>query len=137
MQPSIFESLSGIYSFLGYFVSSVALVFVFCFVYLQVTPFAELRLVREGKKAPAVSLGGAVLGFVLPVASAISQSVSYLDMVIWGIVALIVQVAVFVMLRVSLGGLVRDIAEDKMGPAIVVAVFSISAGILNAACLTW
>lgn len=137
MQPSIAESLAGLVPFLGYFAASVVLLLVFCFVYLHVTPFPELRLVRQGKTAPAVSFGGAVLGFVLPVASAVAHSVSFLDMLLWGTVALVVQVVVFLALRLFLGALVRDIAEDRMGAAIVVAVFSISAGLLNAACMTW
>jgi putative membrane protein len=58
-------------------------------------------------------------------------------MALWALVALVVQVIVFLVLKVCLPGLVRDIAEDRMGPAIVVAVFSTAAGVLNAACMTW
>ena len=74
MQPSMLESLSGLYAFLGYFAASAALLVLFCAVYLRVTPYPELRLVREGKTAPAVSFGGAVLGFVVPLAGAIAHT---------------------------------------------------------------
>lgn len=137
MQPSVSESLSGLYAFFGYFAASSVLLVLFCAVYLRVTPYPELRLVREGKTAPAISFGGAVLGFVLPLASAIAHSVSFIDMVLWALVALAVQVLVFLLLRASLSGLVRDIAENRTGPAIVVAVFSIAAGVLNAASMSW
>ncbi len=135
--PTASESLSGLYAFLGYFGTSCALLVLFCFIYLWVTPYHELRLVREGKCAPAVSFGGAVIGFVIPLASAIAHSLSFLDMFLWALVALVVQVLVFLVLRLSLTGLVHDIAEDRMGPAVIVAVFSSAAGILSAASMTW
>jgi putative membrane protein len=137
MELTIMESYSGLGAFFGYFGASAVLLVLFCVVYLRVTPYAELSLVKEGKTAPAVSFGGAVIGFVLPLASAIAHSVSLLDMALWAVVALVVQVIVFLALKVCLSGLVRDIAEDRMGPAIVVAVFSTAAGMLNAACMTW
>ena len=137
MPPTAMESFSGLYAFFGYFVASAVLLVLFCCIYLWVTPYPELRLVKEGKTASAISFGGAVIGFVLPLASAISHSVSFMDMTLWALVALVVQVAVFLVLRATLSGLVRDIAEDRTGSATVVAVFSIAAGILNAACMTW
>lgn len=137
MQPSILESLSGLYAFLGYFAASAVLLVLFCVVYLQVTPYPELKMVKDGKTAPAISFGGAVIGFVLPLASAIAHSVSLLDMALWALVALVVQVLVFLILRISLPGLVRDIEENRIGSAIVLAVFSTAAGLLNATCMTW
>ncbi len=135
--PTVTESFSGLYAFLGYFGAACVLLVIFCIVYLWVTPYHELRLVREGKCAPAVSFGGAVIGFVIPMASAIAHSVSFMDMLVWALVALLVQVLVFLILRVTLTGLVHDIAGDRMGPAVVVAVFSTAAGILSAACMSW
>ncbi len=135
--PTVSESFSGLYAFLGYFGASCALLALFCLVYLWVTPYPELRLVREGKCAPAVSFGGAVLGFVIPLASAIAHSVSFIDMLLWAVVALLVQVLVFFALRLLLADLVHDIASDRMGPALVVAVFSVAAGILSAASTSW
>jgi putative membrane protein len=137
MQQTVLESFSGLYAFLGYFAASAVLLVLFCLVYLRVTPYPELRLVREGKTAPAISFGGALIGFVLPLAGAITHSVSFIDMALWALVALVVQVLVFIILKICLSGLVRDIAEDRMGPAIVLAAFSIAAGLLNAACMTW
>jgi putative membrane protein len=137
MQPTILESFSGLYDFLVYFGASAVLLVLFCIVYLAVTPYPELRLVKEGKTAPAISFGGAVMGFVLPLASAIAHSVSFMDMALWALVALVVQVIVFLILRACFSGLVREIAEDRLGAATVVAVFSIATGLLNAACMTW
>lgn len=137
MQPPVSESLTGLYAFLGYFAASSLMLVAFCIMYLRVTPYPELQLVREGKTAPAISFGGAVLGFVLPMASAITHSVSFIDMLVWALLALVVQILVFIIVRIAMPGLIRDIPEDRTGPATVVAIFSVAAGILNAASMSW
>jgi uncharacterized membrane protein YjfL (UPF0719 family) len=58
-------------------------------------PYREIALIREGNAAAAASLSGAILGFVLPLASAITHSVSLLDMAVWGLIALVVQLLVY------------------------------------------
>ena len=136
-QLTIAESLSGLGSFIAYFGIAVALLTFFCLIYGWVTPYPEFKLIREGKVAPAISFGGALLGFVIPLASVISHSVALLDMIVWALVALTIQVLVFIGLRLFIGDLAREIADDRPAPAILLAVLSLAAGILNAACMTY
>ena len=136
-QLTIAESLSGLGSFFAYFGSAAALLAFFCLIYGWVTPYPEFKLIKEGKVAPAISFSGALLGFVVPLASAISHSVALLDMIIWALVALVVQVLVFLGLRLFAGDLAHDIANDLPAPAVLLAVLSLAAGILNAACMTY
>jgi len=136
-QLTIAESLTGLGNFIAYFGSGAALLTFFCLVYGWVTPYPEFSLIREGKVAPAISFSGALLGFVIPLASVISHSVALLDMVIWALVALVVQVLVFLGLRLFAGDLAQDIANDRPAPAILLAVLSLAAGIINAACMTY
>jgi putative membrane protein len=138
MQPlSILESLAGLGSFLSYFTASLLLLLLFCLIYGKVTPYPELQLIREGKVAPAVSFLGALFGFITPLASAISHSVSFADMVIWAMIALIVQIAVFLLIRVLFRDLCRKISEDTLSAAILLGGVSYAAGTLNAACMTY
>ena len=134
---TVLESLSGLTSFLVHFVAAIVLMALFTVIYVRVTPYPEFRLIREGKTAPAISFSGALLGFVIPLASAIVSSVSFLDMVIWAGVALVVQILVFLVLRGIFGELCHDIAENMTAPAILLAVLSLAAGLLSAACLTY
>src|SRR5262249_34905088 len=92
---TLWQSISGFPLFLLYFVTAVALLTLFTTIYLRVTPHHELALIREGNVAAALSLGGALIGFVLPLASAVAHSVNPVDMVAWGVVALLVQLAVY------------------------------------------
>jgi putative membrane protein len=138
MESQIMDSLSGILSFSRYFLSAVSMLFIFAVVYMQVTPYNEIKMIRDqGKTAPAISFGGAVLGFTLPMASAISHSVNFPDMIIWSVIAMLIQILVFVLLRFFFPRLIKDIIEDKNGAALFIAVLSLAAGIIDAACMTY
>jgi putative membrane protein len=134
---TVAQSLAGLTDFFLHFLAGALLVLLFCLIYVRVTPYPEFRLIQEGKTAPAVSLGGALLGFVIPLAGAIAESVSLLDMVVWALVALVLQVLVFLVLRLCFSNLCRNIAEDQMAPAILLAVLSLCAGILSAASMSF
>jgi putative membrane protein len=112
-------------------------VLLFCLIYGAMTPYNELRLIKEGNTAAAISFGGALLGFVLPLYSAITHSVSFIDMLIWSVIALLVQCAVFGLVRLLFKGLVRDIENDQSAAATLLAFCSVAIGILNAACMTY
>ncbi|WP_437178174.1 DUF350 domain-containing protein [Geomonas subterranea] len=66
-----------------------------------------------------------------------SHSVSFLDMLVWAGVALLVQLLAFLALRLVFADLSRSIAGDALGPAVLRGTLSLAAGILNAACLTY
>lgn len=137
MTSQIADSLTGIIPFLTYFGGGIVLLLLFSFVYLRVTPYHEIELVRQGKTAPAISFGGALIGFVCPLYSAISHSVNLVDMIIWAMVALVVQILVFVVLKIVFSHLIEDIAQDHIGPAVFMAFVSVAAGLINAASMTY
>ncbi|MFO1322931.1 MAG: DUF350 domain-containing protein [Burkholderiales bacterium] len=130
------ESLAGLPAFLLYFSLSLALLAVFLAVYLAVTPYSELTLIRQGNVAAAVSLAGAVIGFVLPLARAVTQSVSALDLVVWGGIALVVQVAVFFLVGKLVPRFAEAIRDDRMAGAAFLAALAVAVGLLNAAAMT-
>lgn len=137
MTSQIADSLSGLIPFLTYFGGGIALLLLFSYIYLRVTPYHEIELVRQGKTAPAISFGGALIGFVCPLYSAISHSVNMVDMLIWALIALIVQILVFIVLRIMFSHLIEDIAQDRIGSALFLAFASVAAGLINAASMTY
>jgi putative membrane protein len=58
-------------------------------------------------------------------------------MIIWALIALIVQIGVFMMLRILFSHLIEDIAQDHIGPAVLMAFVSVAAGLINAASMTY
>ncbi len=130
------DILKDLPNFLAYFGASLVLTAVFLFVYLWVTPHNEMTLIRGGNSAAAISLAGASIGFLLPLASVITHSRGVRDMAIWGIVALIMQIAGFFVVRVLVPGLPKHIEDGKLSIAILAATISLGIGIINAACIT-
>jgi len=126
----------GISAHLLYFVLSIVLIAVFIAIYTAITPYREVALIRDGNQAAAVSLGGAVLGFSLPLAQAVAQSGDLQDMLTWSAVALIAQLAAYGVTRLLLPHLPADVKEGKLAPAIFLAALSIAIGVLNAAAMS-
>ncbi len=137
MNGTILESTQGLFAFCKYFVAALVYLMVFCAIYCKVTPYDELKMVKEGKLAPAISFGGAFIGFVLPLQSAITNSVGFVDMLIWSLVAMFVQILVFSIVRLFFKDLVRAIENDQVPAATLLAFFSVAIGMLNAASMTY
>jgi putative membrane protein len=130
-------SLQGLGSFVIYFVAALIAQAVFVVLYIAVTPYHEPTLIRQGNVAASLSLGGAVLGFTLPLASAIIHSVSPLDMVVWSVVALVVQLAVFRLAEFALSGIGRHIEEGNVAAGITMATAALAIGVINAASMSY
>ena len=131
------HSARGIDDFLLYLAASLALLALFIAIYVRITPYAEITLIRQGNGAAAASLSGAILGFVVPLAHSIAQSANLADMALWGTVALIVQLLVYFVVRRLMPGIASDIPAGKTGPGVFLGALSLATGILNAACMTY
>ena len=122
--------------FLAYFGAALALAIVFLAAYVWITPHKELALIRDGNGAAAVQLSGVFLGFVIPVAVVIGHSVSIPDMLMWGVVALLVQLATFfVIARLLFRNIEERIVSGCMACGTFVGGISLGIGILQAACM--
>ena len=130
------QSLAGLPAFLLYFGLSMAMLILFLAVYLAITPYDELRLIRERNVAAAISLAGAVVGFVLPLARAVTQSVSPLDLVVWACVALVVQVVVFFLVGKLVPHFPAAVRNGEVAGAAFLAALAVAVGVLNAAAMT-
>ena len=129
-------SFLGLPAFLSYFGTAMLLLLLFGFIYTRLTAHDEFELIRQGKPAAAIALGGSLLAFALPLCSAIVHSVSLIDFLIWGVIALVIQIATFFAVRVFLTNLSQRITNNEMSAGLFVALASLSVGAINAACMT-
>ena len=129
-------SLLGLPGFLTYFGSAMLLLLLFGFIYTRLTAHDEFALIRHGKSAAAIALGGSLLAFALPLCSAIVHSVSLLDFLIWGVIAMVIQILTFFAVRIFLSKLSQRITDNELSAGIFVALASLSVGAINAACMT-
>ena len=137
MKYQIMESCAGFDDFLIYLGMASVLLAMFVAIYVRITPYREITLIREGNLAAAFSLSGTLIGMVIPLSNAVEYSVNPVDMAIWGFIALAIQLIVFVIARIALPHIARDIPEGKQASGFFLGAISIAAGILNAACMTY
>lgn len=137
MQRQIFDSFTTFDDFLVYFGLAVALTAMFVAVYVRITPYREFALIRAGNMAASFSLSGSILGFVIPLAAAIQHSVNLLDMAIWGLFALVVQVVAFIVVKLLMPSITQDIPADKGAAGFFLGCMSLAVGLLNAACMSY
>src|SRR6266481_5280925 len=133
----ILQSLAGLPAFLVYFCTALVAVVAYLFVYTRVTPHDEFQLIRENDPAAAIALGLSLLGFVLPVVSAIAHSANVWDCLIWSVIALIVQIIVYYIVKIPVPNLSARIAAGELAAAIWLGLSSLAAGALNAACMIY
>ena len=76
-----------------------------------------------------------MLGFTLPLVSAIAHSSNIVDCLIWSLIALIVQIVVYYVIKIPVPNLSAKIAAGELAPAIWLGLSSLAAGALNAACM--
>lgn len=129
--------LQTLANFIAYFAASIMMCGVFLLLYTWITPYDEAKLIPSGNRAAAISLGGAGIGFVIPLASTIAHSLNLPDMLVWGSVAMIAQLAIYGIARVTLPALAAAIGEDRISVGITLASVSLGVGVLNAACMTF
>ncbi|MFM0592001.1 MULTISPECIES: DUF350 domain-containing protein [Paraburkholderia] len=116
--------------------SAFVLILGFAAVYLKVTPFDELALIREGNVAALLSFAGALIGFCLTLASSIAHNSTLVLVLIWAFGAMIVQVVTYAVLTRLLPGMNHAIETRNNAMGGLMGAASLVVGIINAACLT-
>jgi putative membrane protein len=128
---------AGLTAFIVAFVAAGVFAILFKIVYQWATPYHERTLIREGNVAAAITLGAALLGYILVLASALSHTTSLLEFGLWALIAGSIQIIAFTIVRrIVMPDFADRIVRGEMAAAIYMGSISIGVGLLNAACLT-
>jgi len=133
----IIATLSGLVPFLVYFGTALFLLMLFMSIYMRLTPNDEIALIKDNNAAASVVLSAAFIGFSIPLASAAANSVNLVDFIVWGLVAGIAQLLVFLVFRRFYPLVSERISQGEIAVSIKLAGLSVTVGLLNAACLTY
>lgn len=124
-------------AFLVAFVAAGLFTIAFKLIYQLATPYHERTLIRDGNVAAAITLGAALLGYILPLASALEHTVSLAEFSAWALLAGVIQIVTFTVVRIVV---MRDFSErivrGELAAAIYMASISLGVGLLNAACMS-
>jgi putative membrane protein len=128
--------LNAVGAFLLYFIAGAGVMVAFTALYLRITTHDELSLIRSGNVAAGIALSGTMAGFSIPLTRSITQSASVLDMLVWALVALVVQIIVYLAVRWLMPDLSSRIERSEISAAAFLASVSVIAGLINAASMT-
>jgi putative membrane protein len=128
--------LTGMPVLLLHVAVTVAMLALGILIYVWITPHKDFTLVRQGNAAAAVSLSGAILGLAIPLAMSLAVSVNVADIVIWGALALVIQLVVFQLTDLILRDLPRRIEAGEVPAAMVLSAIKLSVAAINAAAVS-
>lgn len=126
---------TGLPVLLMHFGAALALLAVGSAIYIGLTPFAERRLAAEGNVAAGAVLGGTVVALSIPLAATLATSGLLVDIVLWGVVALIVQLLAFAVAALMIGDLRSRIEAGNLASALTLVGVQIAVALLNAAAM--
>ncbi len=124
--------MPAILAYLYHLATAAALLIGFFMIYTRLTPFDEVALIRQGNHAAALSLGGALIGFALPVASALLNQSSYINFLGWAAGAMLVQVLVYNIATRLLRMAKDQIEADNSAFGGLLGTIAIAIGLINA-----
>ncbi len=135
MLPTLFlpQAFGLYFAYLG---SGLGLIFIFAWIYLWATPVNELALIRQGFLSPALSFGGALVGFSLTLASSAMHADTVQMFVLWGALAGLVQVLTFYAASRCIKEVNAGLNSDNVAIGALLGCVSIAVGVLNAGCLS-
>ncbi len=117
---------------------AAAFLVAFQYIYQAITPQDERKLIREGNVAAALPFAGAIIGFALPVASALSQTDSMVEFAAWAALAGVIQIVAFLIVRALVVKDVHDrIERGEVATGIYLAAIAVAVGLINAASMTY
>jgi putative membrane protein len=126
----------AILNYLLHLATAVALVMAYFVIYTRMTPYDEVTLIRTGNHAAALSLGGTLIGFSLPIASALLHTPDYYQFLGWAGGAMLVQLLVFQITTRLLSMSKDQIEADNSAFGGLLGAISVSIGLVNAGAIS-
>jgi putative membrane protein len=136
MEDGVFVILTrGLPVLLLQFAVTLALLGVGVVCYNAITPFNERELVRAGNTAAGVVAAGNFVALAIPLAATLATSLVTLDIVIWGVVALLLQLAAFFIAARLIPGLRGMIEGNNTAAACMLVGIQVAVALLNAGAM--
>ena len=133
------EYISALITGLPYLIShlfiTLCLLFIGITSYIFLTPIKELKLIKDGNLSASISFSGALLGIGIPLASSLSVSNSILEIIIWGLTAIVLQLLCFKVTDTFLKDLSKRIEDNQLATSILLFSIKISVSLINSAAI--
>jgi putative membrane protein len=126
----------GVPVLLLHFAVTIALLAVAMWAYLMITPFREHYLIIHGNVAAGLLFAGAIVAMALPLAAMLEKADLLIDLVIWSVVALLIQLLAFGVACLFVRDLRHQIEAGNVAVAIALVGGQIAVALINAAAIS-
>ena len=127
--------ITGLPFLISHLFMTLCLLFIGITSYIFLTPIKELKLIKDGNLSASISFSGALLGIGIPLASSLSVSNSILEIIIWGLTAIVLQLLCFKVTDTFLKDLSKRIEDDQLATSILLFSIKISVSLINSAAI--
>ena len=128
--------VNGLPFLISHFVTSVIVFLIGIIIYLFITPMKEIALIRKKNTAASISFSGALIGLALPLSSSLSASGSIYEIIVWGFVAIVIQLFCFKAVDILINDLPKRNENGEVSSSILLFSIKISVALLNSAVIS-
>jgi putative membrane protein len=115
---------------------TVGILLVGLLIHTLVTPYRELKLVREDHNpAAGLALAGSIVSMAVPLSFAMASSLNWADIVIWGVITILVQLIAIRLVDLLLPDMSRRIKNNEIAAASVLVGMRLAFGFILAAAV--
>ena len=104
-------------------------------VYVLLTPHKELKLIQEGNPSAALAFAGVVVGLAIPLGACLANATGLIDLLIWSIIVLLLQLLAFRLTDIFLHGLPKKIADGDVAAAIFLMSMKLGVALITAGAI--
>ncbi len=123
-------------SYFTYLLASVVMLAIFSKIYLIITPYDELALIRQGRGAPCISLAGTLIGYSLTLSASAIYNNSLFVFIIWAVFAMVVQLLGYLVMVKIVGNVKEEMQKNNIAVGGLMGLSGLVLGIVNAGCLS-
>ncbi|MCU6791172.1 DUF350 domain-containing protein [Paenibacillus sp. WQ 127069] len=147
MDLSLIITWEQVSNFLLYLVTTLGLIGAGLGIFLIITPYKEMKLIKEGTstditkvnaaQASAHDLGGKMIGLCVVLASAIYHSANLMELILWGLVAIVAQIVTYYLFGwITPFKVAKEIQMGNVSVAILGSRLSVGCSLIIAALIS-
>lgn len=135
MAPEIQAFASGFPLVLLHAGLSLAFLVVGCLVYAVLSPMGEVRRIREGDAAAAVSFAGVIAGLGVALAASVAASTSVFEIGLWGVAIVALELLAFRVVDLVFAGLPQRVRDGDVAAAGLLVAAKLAVALIFSAAL--
>ncbi|OLO26540.1 DUF350 domain-containing protein [Alkalihalophilus pseudofirmus] len=126
--------------FLVYLTASLVLFLIGTYIFKLLTPYSERALIKSGNVAVSLKLLGKMAGLVVVLQSAIRSSINLVDLTIWAVIAIIIQIVLHFIIEYVFTrntSLAKEVEKGNVAVGLFLGGVSILVGMIVAAAISY